>query len=103
MRRLNQPAQPLALHMRIDLRRRDIGMSEHLLHAPEIGAVIEQMAGKGMAQYMWRQPRRVETGGEGELLEHLAATLPGQVPCRAARRKQPARRLRARRLRHKGG
>src|SRR5881227_3024361 len=83
MRRLDQPAQPLALHMRINLRRRDIGMSEHLLHASEIGAVIEQMAGKGMAQHMGRQPCRVEAGGEGELLEHLAATLPGQMSCRA--------------------
>ena len=44
MRGLDQPPQPLALHMRVYLRRRDIGMSEHLLHAPQIGSVIEQQA-----------------------------------------------------------
>jgi hypothetical protein len=84
MRRFDQPAQPLALHMRIDLRRRNIGVSEHLLHASEVGPVIEQMAGKGMTQHMGRQPGRIEPGGKGQLLEHLAAALPCQMADRAA-------------------
>ena len=50
MRGFDQPAQPLALHMRIDLRRCDIGVTEHLLHAAQIGAVIEQVAGEGVPQ-----------------------------------------------------
>ncbi len=49
---LDETTQPLVLHMGIDLRCRDIGMAQHLLHAAQIGAVIEQMAGKSVAQDM---------------------------------------------------
>jgi hypothetical protein len=38
--------QPAPLDMRIDLRRRDIRMSQHGLHRPEIGASFEQMSGE---------------------------------------------------------
>jgi len=38
-----QLLQPLARHMRIDLRSGDIGMSEQHLHHPEIRPVIQQM------------------------------------------------------------
>src|SRR5438045_2064753 len=43
-----------ALHMGVDLLRRDIGMAEHLLHAAQIGAVVEQVACEGVAQHMRR-------------------------------------------------
>src|SRR5687768_3230349 len=33
-------------HMRVDLRRRDIRVPEHHLHAAQIGAVLEQMRGE---------------------------------------------------------
>jgi len=48
--RFDQCLQPLAEDMGIDLRRRDIGMAEHLLNAAQIGAVVEEMAGEGMPQ-----------------------------------------------------
>ena len=98
MRGLDQPAQPLALDMGIDLRRRDVGVAEHLLHAAQIGAAVEQMAGEGMAQHVRRQPRRVEPGFQRQLLEQLAAALPRQVALAAARREQPALGLRAARV-----
>src|SRR5438034_2652334 len=41
MRGLDQPAQTLALYMGVDLCRRDISMAEHLLHASQIGSMIE--------------------------------------------------------------
>jgi len=47
---LHQFAQPVGLDMGVDLRRRDIGVTQHLLDAAQIGAVVEQMAGKCMAQ-----------------------------------------------------
>ena len=62
MRGLDQPAQPRALHVGIDLGRRDIGVPQHLLHASQVGAVIEQMAGERVAQHMGRQKLPVEPG-----------------------------------------
>ena len=42
--------KPLLIDMRIDLRRRNIGVSEHLLNNPQIGAVSEQMRRETMAE-----------------------------------------------------
>src|SRR4029079_13090037 len=36
--------------MRVNLRRRQIGMAEHHLNRPKIGATLEQMGGKGMPE-----------------------------------------------------
>src|SRR5437016_4504812 len=82
--------------MGVDLCRRDIGMAEHLLHASQIGSMIEEMAGEGVAQHMRRQAGRVEPGSERQRLEQLAAALAGQMTGLAMRREQPARRLIAR-------
>jgi len=54
MRGLDQPAQPVALYMGVDLRRGDIGVAKHLLNATQISAVIEQMAGESVTQHMRR-------------------------------------------------
>lgn len=35
--------KPLLIDMRINLRRRNIGVAEHLLNNPQIGAVSEEM------------------------------------------------------------
>jgi hypothetical protein len=42
--------KPLLIDMRIDLRRRNIGVAEHLLNNPQIGAVSEQMRRETMAE-----------------------------------------------------
>ena len=39
----------------VDLRRRDRGVAEHLLHHAQIGAVVEQMGRTAVAQHVWRQ------------------------------------------------
>src|SRR5260221_2956686 len=91
MMRLDQGAQPVALDVGIDLRRRDIGVAEHLLDAAEIGAVIEQMAGEGMAQDMRRDARRIDARLDRERLEELAAAPPRQMALRAARREEEGR------------
>ena len=44
--------QTLAGDMGIDLGGGNIGMAQHDLHGPEIGAMFQEMAGKGMAQGM---------------------------------------------------
>ena len=71
--------QPLLQHMRVDLRRRDVGVAQQLLHRAQVGAAIEQMAGKGMPQHVGRDPLRVEAGLLGQLLQLLAKPLAGQV------------------------
>jgi hypothetical protein len=65
----NQPPQPVGLDVRVDLRRCDIGMPEHLLHAAEISTVIEKMAGESVAQYMRRESRWVDASPDRELLQ----------------------------------
>ena len=89
--------------MGVDLRRCYVGMPEHLLHAPEIGPVVEQVAGERMPQHMRRQLRRVEPGGKSKFFHQLRAALPGQMASCAARRKQPAPCLAARSLRQECG
>ena len=44
--------QPFARDMSIDLRGGNVGMSEHQLHRAEVGAVCEQVRGKGMPEHV---------------------------------------------------
>src|ERR1051326_4789083 len=103
MRGFDQPLQPLALDMGVDLRRRYVSMPEHLLHAPEIGPVVEQVAGERMSQHMRRQLCWVEPSGKSQFFEQLRTALPSQMAGRAARREQPPPRLAARILRQECG
>ena len=49
----NGAAQPVAGDMRVNLRRRDIGMAQHALHAAQIGAMFDQMRSKSVPHDMW--------------------------------------------------
>ena len=51
---LDQPSQPLLDDMGVDLRGRDVGVAEELLHRAQIGAVLQKMAGKGVAEHVRR-------------------------------------------------
>ena len=42
--------QPFLVDVRVDLRRRDVGVAEQLLDDAQVRAVAEQMCGEGMAQ-----------------------------------------------------
>src|SRR5579885_1336039 len=88
---LDEAAQTVLQHMRIDLGRRDIGVTQHLLNAAEVGAVPEEVAGEGMAQHMGRDPCGIDAGGERQLLEELAAAPARQMPVAAARGEEEAR------------
>ena len=48
----HQRFQAFFQHMRINLRRRDIGVAEKCLHHPQVSAVMQKVAGKGVAQDM---------------------------------------------------
>src|SRR5437879_4416823 len=89
--RLDQRLQPLAEHMGVDLRRRYIGVAEHLLDAAQIGAVIEEMAGEGVARPVRRDAPGVAAGEDREVLEELAAAPPREMALRTARREEEAR------------
>src|SRR5690349_2386901 len=63
--RLSSPRMKLLIHalqprprdVRVDLRRGDVGVAEHHLHAAQVGAVLEQVRGEGMPQYVRRDVR----------------------------------------------
>ena len=44
--------QPFFEHMGIDLRGRNVGVAEECLHHAQIRTVMQQVAGKGVAQYV---------------------------------------------------
>ena len=50
-----QSLQPLARDMCVDLRRRDVGMTEQQLHDAQVGAMIQKMRRECMTQRMRRQ------------------------------------------------
>ena len=45
-------AEPFCVHVRIDLRGRDVRVPEHFLDAHDFGAVLEQVRGKTVAQHV---------------------------------------------------
>ena len=65
---LDKTPQPFLDDMSIDLRGRDVGVTQELLHRPQIGPALEQMAGKGVTEYVRRYPRRLDAGSNGERL-----------------------------------
>ena len=76
---LDQTPEPLLDDMGVDLRRRDVGMAEQLLHGAQIGAALEQMAGEGVTEHMRRDARRLDPRFQSERLELLAEALPRQM------------------------
>ena len=45
--------EPLLIDMCVNLRRRNVGMAQHLLDNAQIGAVPEQVRGKTVPQQVW--------------------------------------------------
>src|SRR5215207_9536841 len=88
---LDEAPQPLLVDMGIDVRGRNVVVAEQLLHRSQIGAPLQQVAGKGMAQHMWRDPAGVDPGGECERLQLLTEALAGEMPA-AGGREEPGRR-----------
>src|SRR4029450_9315786 len=72
---LDEPPEPLLDDMGVDLRRRDVGVAEELLHRAKIGATLEEMAGKGMTEDVRRDARGLEARGGRKRLEVLGDAL----------------------------
>ena len=48
----HQAFQALFQHMGIDLGRRNVGVAEQGLHDTQIGAIVQKVAGEGVAQHV---------------------------------------------------
>ena len=83
----------------VDLRRRDVGVAEELLHRAQVGAAIEQVAREGEAQDVRADALGVEAGFGGEFLQLEAEMLAGDVALGAAGGKQPLARANGRGVR----
>ena len=57
-----QLLQPLARDVRVDRRRRDVGVTEQQLHDAQVGAVVEQVRGERVPQHVRRQRRGGNAG-----------------------------------------
>src|SRR4051812_22536764 len=51
----------LPVHVRVDLRRRDIGVAEHFLYGAQVGASLQQVRGKRVTKGV-RRDRLLDTG-----------------------------------------
>jgi hypothetical protein len=49
------PLESLGGHMGVDLRGGQAGMPQEGLHAAQVGTVVEEMRGKGVAELVWTQ------------------------------------------------
>src|SRR5258708_525208 len=72
--------QPFASDMRIDGRRRDVGVPEQQLHDAKIRPVIEQVRREGMPQGVRRQARSGDARLDRVTLDELPERLPRQWP-----------------------
>ena len=58
--------KPLGLDVGIDLRRGDVRVTKHRLHRAQVSAVGDQVAGKGVAQHVRRQPAPILKRHKGD-------------------------------------
>src|SRR5262245_28535745 len=65
-------------------------MAEELLHCAQIGATLQEMAGKGVAEYVRRDARGFDPGGESERLQLLPKALASEMLA-SARGEEPDR------------
>src|SRR5918995_3304526 len=66
-----QLSTPAVGYVRVELRRAEVGVAQHLLHAAQVRAALEQVGGEGVAEQVRMDPARGEArplggGGAGE-------------------------------------
>ncbi len=71
------PTAPIG-YVRVELRRREVGVPEHLLNAAKVGAAFEQMGGEAVAEEVGVDPGRLEACRLGEPTEDEEGTGAGQ-------------------------
>ncbi len=88
---LDESGQTLRLHMGVDLRGGDVGVTEQGLQGAQVGAVRQHVAGEGVPQHLRLQPRRGNAGAPAGLSQDQVETLAAQWPARIATGEQPRR------------
>ena len=76
---MHQAFQALVKHMGVNLCRGDIGMAEHLLYRTQIGAMVQEVAGEGVAQHVRRHLARIEASLDCQILQQLTHAMACQV------------------------
>ena len=79
----HQALEPFLQHMRVDLRGRDIRMSEQRLHRAQVGAVLQQMARESVTQHVRAHLLWFQAGGGRERFQVAGEMLARQMPARA--------------------
>ena len=79
MRFGHQGGQAAGGDVGIDLRGGDVGVAKHLLQGAQIGAAIQQVRGKGVAQNVRRDARRIDPGLDRGVLQELDEALARKV------------------------
>ncbi len=75
--RLEVDLAPTAVRdVRVALRCAEVGVPEHLLHAPEVGAALEQVRGERVAEEVGMDARRLESCLSGQASENEKRACP---------------------------
>src|SRR5688500_14679144 len=73
------PTTPIG-YVRVELRRRQIGVAEHLLDAAQVSASLEQMRGERVTEQVWVDSLRLEPGLLGEAAQDQEGAGAGERP-----------------------
>jgi len=81
--------QPVLVDMGVDLGRGDVGMAQHDLHGAQVGAVGQEVGGKGVAQHV-RRDGLADSGCLRRFLDDLPEPEPGHGAAPVADKKDVA-------------
>ncbi len=78
--------ESVLVNMGVDLGGSNIAVAEHHLHGAQVGAVVEQMGGKRMADHMWGDAF-VDAGGQGNFSNDLPESQSGHTAAASGNKK----------------
>ena len=79
----HQAFQALVEDVSVDLGRGNVGVPKQRLHHAQVGAVVQEVAGEGVAQHVRAHLRRSQSGGSGQCLELAGEVLAGEMAAAA--------------------
>src|SRR5580658_9796177 len=85
----NEAFQSFLEHVGIDLRGRDVGVTEERLYDAQVRAVVQEVTGESMPQHMGAQLRGAQPGGGRKRLELAGKMLAGDMAGLTEGREQP--------------
>jgi hypothetical protein len=73
-------SSPAVRDVGVQLGRAEVGVTEHLLNAPQVGAAVEQVRGERVPQQMGMDALRVEPRDGGDSSQDQERARPGERP-----------------------